>query len=426
MNSSVKFAVVDVETTGLFPRVDRIVEIAIFLVSSSNEIIKEFCTLINPQRDIGPTHIHGITARDVKNAPTFEEIAGNVLSFFPHAFFVSHNVAFDMRFLEKELERLGYNFPELPSLDTMWLSRIADPCIPSRNLEEICRYFNIKLSHHHCAYEDGLATVKLLMQCIKTLNIRNEEELYKIGVYGDLISENDLPRLPKSGKLFLRKDAAQEINSEYSYITKVVDRLPVSSDRTCKLDRYFDFLDKILQDRRITCEESENLFTLAKDLGISHEKAVNLHKIYLCDLIRIALKDNIITKSEQNDINEVRKLLGISSSEYEEIFEIAKMQIENPISVIKYPFENIKGKSICFTGELNYFINGEPTTRLFAMKLAEQKGMIVKKGVVKGLDYLVASDSDTMSEKAMKARKYGISIIAPSVFWQMMEVQVDN
>jgi DNA polymerase III epsilon subunit-like protein len=65
------YTVVDLETTGLFPQQhDRIVEIAIVTVSDAGHIEQEWSTLVNPQRDVGPTHIHGITAREVLDAPT--------------------------------------------------------------------------------------------------------------------------------------------------------------------------------------------------------------------------------------------------------------------------------------------------------------------------------------------------------------------
>jgi len=59
------FAVVDLETTGLYPSTDRVIEVAVVHVSADAEIVGEFCTLINPCRDVGPTRIHGIRAADV-------------------------------------------------------------------------------------------------------------------------------------------------------------------------------------------------------------------------------------------------------------------------------------------------------------------------------------------------------------------------
>lgn len=64
------FAVVDVETTGLFPGgSDRILEIAVHRVRADGEVLDEYSTLVNPNRDVGPTHLHGIAAGDVIHAP---------------------------------------------------------------------------------------------------------------------------------------------------------------------------------------------------------------------------------------------------------------------------------------------------------------------------------------------------------------------
>lgn len=73
------YAVVDVETTGLFPgRHDRIAEIAIVQVDSDGQIEDTWATLINPGRDLGPQQIHGISASDARHAPTFNDIASLV------------------------------------------------------------------------------------------------------------------------------------------------------------------------------------------------------------------------------------------------------------------------------------------------------------------------------------------------------------
>ena len=75
-----EFAVVDVETTGLFPEQhDRIIEIAVVRIDQSGKTLTEYATLVNPLRDIGPSYLHGITSRDVTNAPEFSEIAGDAL-----------------------------------------------------------------------------------------------------------------------------------------------------------------------------------------------------------------------------------------------------------------------------------------------------------------------------------------------------------
>ena len=76
-----RFSVIDVETTGLFPwRHDRIIEIAVVVMSPKGAVECEYETLINPERDIGPSRIHGITAGEVLRAPRFVDIAGDCTS----------------------------------------------------------------------------------------------------------------------------------------------------------------------------------------------------------------------------------------------------------------------------------------------------------------------------------------------------------
>ena len=80
-NDAVEFSVVDVETTGLFPGGhDRVIEIAVVRVRGDGAFVDEYCTLVNPERDVGPTHVHGIRTRDILEAPRFAEIAGDVLA----------------------------------------------------------------------------------------------------------------------------------------------------------------------------------------------------------------------------------------------------------------------------------------------------------------------------------------------------------
>ncbi len=65
------YALVDLETTGLFPgRHDRIIEVGVVCIDEVGEVRQEYETLLNPNRDLGPSHLHGIEARDVIDAPS--------------------------------------------------------------------------------------------------------------------------------------------------------------------------------------------------------------------------------------------------------------------------------------------------------------------------------------------------------------------
>ena len=101
-----RFLVVDVETTGLY-NLDRVVEVAAVTVSPSGEIIDEWDSLVNPERDIGPTHLHGVTASMVSAAPRFQEVAEALARRVDGSILVAHNLAFDSRMLGNEYKRLG-------------------------------------------------------------------------------------------------------------------------------------------------------------------------------------------------------------------------------------------------------------------------------------------------------------------------------
>ena len=71
-----RIAVIDVETTGLSPwRNDRLVEIAIVVISPDGQVCTEYETLVNPNRNLGPSRIHQISAQDVLRAPLFADVA---------------------------------------------------------------------------------------------------------------------------------------------------------------------------------------------------------------------------------------------------------------------------------------------------------------------------------------------------------------
>ena len=148
------FAAIDMETTGLSPRVDRVVEIAVIQLDCGLAPCGEFATLINPGRDIGATHVHRITARDVAGAPRFEQVAPMLLDVLRGRVVVAHNVQFDVRFLHAEFARLGIGLPELPVMCTMQLAPRYLRGLPARSLAACCLAAGIALDGAHAATVD--------------------------------------------------------------------------------------------------------------------------------------------------------------------------------------------------------------------------------------------------------------------------------
>ena len=126
-----KYAVVDIETSGLSPKEDKIIEIAI-VVLENGVVVDTFESLVCPEVELGyrVTKLTGITRSMVAEAPKFYELAKEVISRLKSAVFVAHNVKFDYRFIEKEFAELGYTF-KADKQCTLKLSRAKFPGLAS-------------------------------------------------------------------------------------------------------------------------------------------------------------------------------------------------------------------------------------------------------------------------------------------------------
>ena len=92
-----QFIVLDVETTGLNPNSDRIVEIAL-IEFTQGTVSKQFVSRFNPEGPMGATKIHGITDADVENSPKFVERSSEILEFIKSRPLVAHNAGFDLAY----------------------------------------------------------------------------------------------------------------------------------------------------------------------------------------------------------------------------------------------------------------------------------------------------------------------------------------
>jgi DNA polymerase-3 subunit epsilon len=422
------YAIVDVETTGLFPGgSDRIVEIAVIRLNNDGQVIDEYTSLVNPQRDVGPTHIHGITSADILSAPTFVEIVGDVIERIRGTAFVAHNASFDRRFLSFELGRLNCELPNLPYLCTMQLSKKADPRVPGRRLDVLCNYFGIPLKNAHRALTDAEATTELFKTCVECLGGWYNIDPKMLCIRPLCTEVYSWPNFKPSGICYCRSNATEKAREQLSYISKLVSKLPAGSSDDPTREEYLALLDRILEDRRVDQEEFQQMELLAIELGISKEQAITAHYGYMRNLMLVALDDGIVTASEEADLEKVRVLLGLSHKQYRALMLDARQQFKAGVRAKSFPgtpSDSISGKSVCFTGTLSCSVNGKLATRSMAQQAAIDAGMNVQKNVTKSLDILVLADPDSLSSKARKARQYGTRIIVEAVFWAMVGVKV--
>ncbi len=181
---SISYVVVDTETTGgslWFG--DRITEVAAVVVRDG-EIAEVFETLVNPERSIPPfiTALTNITWDMVRDKPTFEGVATDLLRVLEGNVFVAHNATFDWKFLTSEISRATGHQLRGRKLCTVKIARKVLPQLSRRSLDHIARYYGVTIHNRHRAGGDAIATAKCLMKMIRDLNDRGCE------TWGDLQS----------------------------------------------------------------------------------------------------------------------------------------------------------------------------------------------------------------------------------------------
>ncbi|WP_040286708.1 ATP-dependent DNA helicase DinG [Sporosarcina koreensis] len=163
-----KFAVVDLETTGHSPeKGDRIIQIAIMFIENGI-LTDEYVRFVNPGQPI-PVFIQeltGISDKEVEEAPEFREIALEVSELLSGWVFAAHNTNFDLPFLQKEFSRCGVPLWSGRQVDTVELAKIVFPTAVSYRLKELTEELGIPLPSAHRADDDAKATAQLLLRCI--------------------------------------------------------------------------------------------------------------------------------------------------------------------------------------------------------------------------------------------------------------------
>lgn len=165
--------VLDTETTGLAPEEGhRIIEIGCVELKNRRLTGAHFHQYLNPEREIdaGAAEVHGLTWDKLRESPRFADVAEQFIEFVRGAELIIHNAAFDIGFIDAELERLGGAWGRLEDycsvIDTLKLARELHP--GQRNgLDALCKRYEIDNEHRtlHGALLDAelLADVYLAM-----------------------------------------------------------------------------------------------------------------------------------------------------------------------------------------------------------------------------------------------------------------------
>lgn len=179
-----RFFVIDVETTGNKIGTDKIIQIGAILIENG-EIIEQFASFVNPNMKLSSfiKQFTGIEDEMLSKAPTFDLIAPMLSEMLEDAYFVAHNVPFDLAFLKAEFRKCGERWKNCPTLDTVELSRLLFPSLNSYKLNQLATELSLEHDRPHRADSDAEATAQLLLNLLKKLKSLPLVTLKKINSY---------------------------------------------------------------------------------------------------------------------------------------------------------------------------------------------------------------------------------------------------
>ena len=296
------YTVLDFETTG-FKKSDRVIEVACVNVSESLVIEDEWTSLVNPGRSAGRTDIHGIHSEWLKKAPTFKQLAPLILKTVAGRTLVTHNAAFDARFMFQELQRSWHTMAEKPAaLCTMKWSK---ELLGTSKLAESCAVAGITLDNAHEALADTRATAELLIHLGKLAGTSARWEAQTSAA-----SQFVWPEAQELETIALVRRPGSELNIDAVVEVPVVE-LPIVPEKT----------------RAYLSEIHQSYLTLYESTGQRPPELESLNMAYLTQEASDALRRGRISDLKFRDLVKIAETLGLHGEDVEHALISAASQL---------------------------------------------------------------------------------------------------
>lgn len=435
------YTVIDIETTGLSPEYDNIIELSALKISQNN-ILKNFSTLIKPpyfllisddKKHYIPSFISaltGITDEMVENAPKIEDVLFDFIDFIGDDYIIGHNVSFDINFLKSNCETIGIkNFNPI-FVDTIRICRKLFPEKHHHRLADVVDYLGIPFSEDQA--HRSLYDCKITNSVYRAAQEKILKDFDSLDAFIELFKRKrdhfDPETLtPEAGPIdetnpfygkeciftgtlekMVRKEAQQLVVNAGGHcgknITKKTDFLILGNNDYCK---------SIKDGKSSKQKKAERLKLKGQDIEIIPEDV--FYQMISLDSEPSEIKTEVpeLSQSEKDEI--YKDFYQNTDVDYSALDDI-KTHSKN---------ESLKGKKFCFTGVLSI-------PRQDAMQAVVERSGQIMKTAGKTLNYLVVGDQskDIVGEsghsskerKAIEHNKNGahIMIIHESDFWELL------
>lgn len=173
--SAVPFAAFDLETTGMDPVVDRIIEIGV-TIFRGGEVIGTFNTLVNPGMPMPKEayDIHQIGDEELRDQPSIEMVLPKLLEHIAGAIPVAHNAPFDVSFVMEAARRMGLPFPADFVVDSCLMAKKLFPDLPNHRLSFLVEKFGLPVQKAHRALGDSSSCFSLFCRGVDELPLKWE------------------------------------------------------------------------------------------------------------------------------------------------------------------------------------------------------------------------------------------------------------
>ncbi|MEU6206192.1 exonuclease domain-containing protein [Micromonospora musae] len=396
------FAVLDLETTGLYPnKGSRVCEVAVVRMRGDGVVLDEYSTLVNPGLRITNDDLHGITNADVAHAPTFQEIAGDVLVYLSDAIVVGHNLDFEEGFLTAEFGRLGIPLQSMPGLCTLVTARVQ----LDRWGYKLDNVANLISGEWPTALHSALGDARTLAATLAKLIADAPQPLAWAGP-----PPAPLPELPRSGRITPR--AAGLRKGSEGWLATLTARLPLTPysppPRPEGLRDYRALLAHALADGRIVGDEAAQLATLAARAGLTQSTARQVHEEFLAEARARAEADGVVTSTELKELQRAAKELAASHliGDLEEAAAANRARSNGPL----------RGWRIMPIGD------GPAVTEV--LDFAVEHGAKVAVNVTKTVRLLVSDGAAEHDPRIAKALVAGIDVVSPDQARKLLEGEV--
>ncbi len=369
-----RLVVVDTETTGVYSK-DRVVELALVTLSPDGEVVDVWDSLVQPGRAVSATHIHGITAAMVTDAPTFDDVAGDVAIRLEGAAVAAHNLAFDHRMLKAEFARIGGSLVIPAGVDTLLAT--------GTKLSVACAAHGVTIGDQHRARDDALATAALL----RVVASRCRPGAPAAAPVG----------LRRSGRVLRREDMVPVELPDPPVIADLAARLAYDGVEPAVL-AYLEVLGLAVEDLHLDRDERAELEEIARFVGLGEAQVGQAHRRFVNELIDSALADHVLTPDEYDALVRVGAALEVEPGRIEA--RLRPYQERSGMVTVE------SGMSVVFTGDHPLYSRSQLNSH------AESVGLVVQKGVTKATGLVAAMEPESNSGKAGKARRYGIPIVS--------------